>query len=351
MATKYKDWNKQSIKAAFYALPDRLQKIIDAGNFNKDTLFDDVLYYTDMEGFPIWRIPQCWKIAIGDVNMYRDSCQDAVRDFVKRNDAVMEIFAREFGVEYTTIDFQKYHECYYSEEPDWSDEDIISDAEAEVLKKKFGTRPVDVQLFCAVVRFDFPRVKELLEQGANPYATVYDDGSGDAFSRIGDECSYLCTCCLSWAWDTEKYEPLEHHELEDLIGWAAHETMYAWMKKYNTVPDPYEVESVIPATTREAFAIFDEMVSQEDKKAFIAQSGSEFVVNQQMGLGLWIRNNWIYGQDDDESPEVVALRDRCFRMLAGMKEGETLFDHPDDVSGRFLKKYYDHLKRTIKKWV
>ena len=349
MATKYKNPRNQCIKAAFYALPDRLRELIDSGNFDKE-LLQDIHLGTDIPAFPVWRIPQCWKIAIGeDLNAYSDSVKEELRNFVVRNDKVMDIFAKEFGVEYGPIDFQQYHECFFSEDPDWTDAEILDGEDPKVLFEKFGTRPIDIQLYCAAERFDFPRVKVLLEQGANPYKEAYEDGSSDSFSRIGDECSYLCTCCLSWAWHPKRYDPLEHHELEDLIGWAAHETMYRWIEQYNTVPEPVSpVTDEIPTTVRQAFKILDSMVSPEELKEYLAQSKSDFVAEQHFGLGLWIRNNWMYGDDEEETPEEKEHRDRCYRMLSGMKEGEMLFEHPDVVSGKFLEKYYGHLKRTAK---
>lgn len=101
--------------------------------------------------------------------------------------------------------------------------------------------------------------------------------------------------------------------------------------------------NVIPTTIQEAFGILDNIIPEEDKAAFISQSKPEFVGGQHLFLGAWIRNNWIYGPED-ESQDEATLRDKCYRMLAGMKEGEMLFDHPDDVSERFLEKYYDYLK-------
>jgi len=105
----------------------------------------------------------------------------------------------------------------------------------------------------------------------------------------------------------------------------------------------------IPTTTREALEILDSMIDAEDKTVFISQSKSDFVAEQHFSLGMWIRNDWIYSPGEDENPEETALREKCFRMLAGMNEGEMFFGHPDEVSGRFLEKYYDHLKRTVKK--
>lgn len=107
--------------------------------------------------------------------------------------------------------------------------------------------------------------------------------------------------------------------------------------------------NIIPTTSRQAFKILDAMLTPEDLAAFCAMSAFEFSCDQHFGLGLWIRNNWIYGMDDDETPEESELRDRCFRMLSGMKEGEDMFEHPDTVSGRFLERYHRHLKKIQNK--
>ena len=94
----------------------------------------------------------------------------------------------------------------------------------------------------------------------------------------------------------------------------------------------------IPKTVRQAFAMLDSLTSHEDKGHFLKQSKSDFVCEQHFGLGLWIRNNWIYGIEDDS----------CLRVLAGLGKDEVCLEHPDTVSSRFLEKYYDHLKRVDK---
>ena len=67
-----------------------------------------------------------------------------------------------------------------------------------------------------------------------------------------------------------------------------------------------------------------------------------------MALGIWIRNNWIYGPSEEESEEERELRDECYRMLAGNKDLEYFFEPPDMVSDRFLRRYHKHLKRKYK---
>ena len=94
----------------------------------------------------------------------------------------------------------------------------------------------------------------------------------------------------------------------------------------------------IPKTVRQAFAMLDRLTSNEDKSCFLMQSKSDFVCEQHFGLGLWIRNNWIYGTEDDS----------CLRILAGLGKDDVCLEHPDTVSSRFLEKYYDHLKRVDK---
>ena len=354
MATQNTNWRTQCINAAFYALPDRLQALIDEGHFEED-LLRDIHLGTDYPDFPIWRIPQCWKIAIGeDIASYKDDVRPHLEDFVQRNARVMDIFSARFGVEYTPIDFQQYHECFFSDDPEWTDEEILGGEDPAFLAREYGTRPIDLELYCATLRFDFPRVKELLLKGANPYAEACDDGSCYAFGDIGCECSYLCTCRLSWAWNPKHLGAIDYHDIFDLIGWAAHESMYRWIEEYNTVPSPWKDDTdsadepaPIPVTIRQAFAIIDGMLSPEDKAAALSLSRSQFTLKEHFGLGLWIRNNWIHGSDENESPEVKQRRRLCLRMLAGVKDGE-LLPPPDVVSGLFLERYYKHLNRVKK---
>ena len=104
-------------------------------------------------------------------------------------------------------------------------------------------------------------------------------------------------------------------------------------------------ETTIPVTSRQAFKILDEMLSDEEIRSFLSQSKSAFVTDQHFGLGLWIRNNWIYG-DEDEAEVIVKRREACCAMLGG--RGYNEWASPDMLSSMFLGRYYDHLKRTKK---
>lgn len=106
--------------------------------------------------------------------------------------------------------------------------------------------------------------------------------------------------------------------------------------------------NTIPTTARQAFKILDAMLTPEDIADFCGMSALEFSSGQHFGLGMWIRNNWIYGpgEEDDKERE---LRDACYCMLAGVPRKDYMFENPDVVSCRFLERYHRHLKKIQKK--
>lgn len=92
---------------------------------------------------------------------------------------------------------------------------------------------------------------------------------------------------------------------------------------------------IIPKTKKECFAQLDEMLSEEDKQAIVE---SKVVFELHFSLGLWIRNNWLYPQSQEETEEL--LKDFG-------KDG--LFCHPDDQSSIIIEAYRKYLKRKTKK--
>ena len=92
----------------------------------------------------------------------------------------------------------------------------------------------------------------------------------------------------------------------------------------------------IPKTKQECFIILDEMLSQEDKKAIVEM---EDTIDLHFGLGMWIRNNWIYPQDQKEVEKLL----RQFDDEAD--DDMPLFIHPDDYSSMILDAYQEYLKQ------
>lgn len=91
----------------------------------------------------------------------------------------------------------------------------------------------------------------------------------------------------------------------------------------------------IPRTKTECFEILDELLSQEDKDA-IAQM--EDTIDLHFGLGMWIRNNWIYPQSQEDVEKLLKQFDDCG------DDDLPLFMHPDDYSSTILDAYQDYLK-------
>ena len=88
-----------------------------------------------------------------------------------------------------------------------------------------------------------------------------------------------------------------------------------------------------PLTKEIAFARLDKRLSEEDKKAILkARDMIEF----HFSLGMWIRNTWIYGNEEE-------------RVEALAKDlGEDLWFSADDLSSAILDGYKKHLRKLSK---
>ena len=90
------------------------------------------------------------------------------------------------------------------------------------------------------------------------------------------------------------------------------------------------METKIPQTKQETFAQLDAMLSEADKIELAKGDAIEF----HFSLGMWIRNNWIYGQDEEDVNHLA----KAFRM------DFIIFD-PDGLSGKIIESYQRYLKR------
>ena len=90
------------------------------------------------------------------------------------------------------------------------------------------------------------------------------------------------------------------------------------------------METKIPQTKNEAFTQLDEMLSEKDKNELVKGDAIEF----HFSLGMWIRNNWIYEQNEEDVNRLA----KAFRM------DYTVFD-PDSLSGKIIESYQRYLKR------
>ena len=90
----------------------------------------------------------------------------------------------------------------------------------------------------------------------------------------------------------------------------------------------------IPFTKKVAYAKLDAMLSEEDKRELTTGDAIEF----HFSLGMWIRNNWIYEQNEED-----------VKQLAELFGDDSPFFEPDNLSDRIIKSYQRHLRGMKKK--
>ena len=104
---------------------------------------------------------------------------------------------------------------------------------------------------------------------------------------------------------------------------------YYYNQKHKTMSE----EVKIPKTKEECFALLDEMLSKEDKETIVK---TEYTFQLHFGLGMWIRNNWIYNRTEEETNDF---------LKQFVDDEEDLFViHPDDCSDVIIQAYQKYLK-------
>ena len=89
-----------------------------------------------------------------------------------------------------------------------------------------------------------------------------------------------------------------------------------------------------PLTKEIAFARLDKRLSEEDKTAILM---ARDMIDSHFTLGMWIRNTWIYGNEEE-------------RVKALAKDlGEEIFWDADSISSALLDDYKKHLRKLVKK--
>ena len=90
----------------------------------------------------------------------------------------------------------------------------------------------------------------------------------------------------------------------------------------------------MPRTKKDTYAKLDAMLSEEDKNEMVKGDAIDF----HFSLGMWIRNNWIYEQDEED-----------VKLLAELFGDDSLFFQADELSGKIIESYLRHLRGLKKK--
>ncbi len=90
------------------------------------------------------------------------------------------------------------------------------------------------------------------------------------------------------------------------------------------------MKTMIPKTKNDAFAQLDAMLSEGEKSELVKSDPIEY----HFSLGMWIRNNWIYEQEEED-----------IKRLAKAFRTEMFFFEADDLSMKIIEYYQRYLIR------
>ncbi len=95
-----------------------------------------------------------------------------------------------------------------------------------------------------------------------------------------------------------------------------------------------------PKTAAEAWKRLDKRLTQEEKQQMVeADSMSDF----HFGLGMWIRNNWIY-KGEKENLDALMIDLGVATIMGGGEEHFVICPVGDMASSAILEAYQQHLK-------
>ena len=218
------------IKAVYFNMTDVVMEMAQSRWFNRE-LLDDI--GISEAPFPLYYITLCYKrVMWGD---FIDEVMPVVLEHRKRIDDLLAFWEERFGVDiHQTIDYKKYWELFFCADENESLKDVLLCDPQKYLDN--GCRMIDLELFEAVEKFQFERVKDLLEKGADPDANLIFDGNDkddylNCLERIGNEIFYLSSCEVFPMLEEKKGEWFVNYDINkdnaigNLFGWAAHEDM------------------------------------------------------------------------------------------------------------------------------
>ena len=211
-----------------------LEHLLDTEPFDHSLL--DRLLPPCPKGCSILWLIQCWEIILAEE--HQGEYGEIVAKRRKQNAKIKHLFIEKIHANFIPINFQISPFIFYRSDLDETVEDIFSLTREQLNAK--GIRNIDIDLFCAVCKFQFKEVKKLLRAGANPNAPVdiygidEDEEGQTCLNRIGIEYDYLEFASLNKLISGEEYVTSDYYRyFTDLIGLAAHKKMYSMLLKYN----------------------------------------------------------------------------------------------------------------------
>ena len=152
------------IKATFHNNYELVCELLEWDEFDESIIRDIGLLNVS---FPLYYITMCYKRTMW--GEFRADIMPFVGKQRKNIDKLLQLWRKRFGVDVNeTIDYKKYEAYFYCLSDDETDRDVLLNPRCKYTEN--GCRNIDIDLFIAVDKFQFSKVKELLE--TNAYAPL-----------------------------------------------------------------------------------------------------------------------------------------------------------------------------------
>lgn len=218
------------INAMLQVDAEKFFRVIDEKPLNSCLMTDTQII--PFEKFPLHYITMCLDVLLSKYDEYSEEYKTTVYHKKLQNDRIKEFFMKTYGFEMNNVPYADYRSCVYCGDPDDTIDDFIWESESDLLEKGFSKK--DIDLYCSVRKMDFETAKRLLEEGACP-ETVFvedeDDEYQNCWDRVREERTYFREK-LDNKIIGEDVTPFDTFDVENLIGYAAYESMYSLLKLY-----------------------------------------------------------------------------------------------------------------------
>lgn len=156
----------EELSLAMIALePYKVLSLLVNNEFNAYIEYDAENGILFMPKHPIITIPIAWDWFIGDYSLWK--VPERGEDLKKRNDKIKEIISSRLDFNYDEVKIEDLPNFEYLQ----LGEDYYYPEDRRELVQN-GIREIDIDLYNAARRFDFDKVKELLDEGADPNVEI-----------------------------------------------------------------------------------------------------------------------------------------------------------------------------------
>lgn len=218
---EFGNYTDSFVLAVFFNHFESVKKILKSEKYNPAVL-NDITNSLFGVPIPIYYISRCWEICLD--HEFSESFNPIAQKNHENAKKILDLLKVKLVITNIEIPFSKILPACWNFEDD-KDEDILEMPKDFLIGQ--GKIEIDLDLYIAVHKMDFHKVKELLENGANPFYKHYDDDS-TLIDLCSYECSYQATSMAGqfivdpdWWRNSVGYD-----ELGELLRWAANEQMY-----------------------------------------------------------------------------------------------------------------------------